>query len=454
MVSNPFLMAETTPRTTPEVTLRRTFTSWWPLAASWLLMAMEQPAIGAVLARLPNPEVNLAAYGGIVYALALIIEAPIIMLLAASTALSKDRLSYDLIKRFMMWAGVTLTVIHLLLALTPLYDLLIVGLMQPPPQIIEPGRIGLLLMLPWSWAIAYRRFQQGVLIRFGYSRAVGFGTGLRLIATFSILVLGYHLAPEPGVIAGSLALSFGVLVEAAYAGLRVRSVVRGPLAEAEPVTPVLDLRTFILFYIPLALTSLIQLFFLPVGSAAMSRMPLPLESLAVWPVFAGISFLLRASGVAFNEVAVALLDEEGSLPVLRRFTIILFTVLMALTALIALTPLADLWFQGLSGLTPQLANMAKRALIIAGLVSGLTVLISWYQGALVSQRQTRPISEAVAVWFAVIAVVAAIGVTWGRFPGLYVVAMGFLLGFTAQTVWLWWRSRPVMAALRKRDGVA
>ena len=65
----------------------RIFHTWWPLAASWLLMGVELPVISAVIARLAYPEISLAAYGGVIYPLALIIESPIIMLLAASTAL-------------------------------------------------------------------------------------------------------------------------------------------------------------------------------------------------------------------------------------------------------------------------------------------------------------------------------------------------------------------------------
>ena len=76
------------------LTLARIARVWWPLAASWLLMGAELPALSAVIARLPHPEINLAAYGGVVFPLALIIESPIIMLLAASTALCKDWASY------------------------------------------------------------------------------------------------------------------------------------------------------------------------------------------------------------------------------------------------------------------------------------------------------------------------------------------------------------------------
>ena len=62
---------------------RRIFKTWWPLAVSWLLMSVELPALSAVIARLPDPEIHLAAYGGVVFPIALIVESPIIMLLAA-----------------------------------------------------------------------------------------------------------------------------------------------------------------------------------------------------------------------------------------------------------------------------------------------------------------------------------------------------------------------------------
>ena len=41
------------------------FGTWWPLALSWLLMGAELPVISAVVGRLPNPEVMLAAFGGV-----------------------------------------------------------------------------------------------------------------------------------------------------------------------------------------------------------------------------------------------------------------------------------------------------------------------------------------------------------------------------------------------------
>ena len=65
----------------------------------WLMMAIEQPAITAVIARLPEPELNLAAFG-VTFSLALIVESPIIQLLTAGTALPKGKQSYERLLRF------------------------------------------------------------------------------------------------------------------------------------------------------------------------------------------------------------------------------------------------------------------------------------------------------------------------------------------------------------------
>ena len=46
------------------------------------------------MARLPQSTVSLAAYGGVVFPVALLVESPILMLLTASTALARD-LAHD-----------------------------------------------------------------------------------------------------------------------------------------------------------------------------------------------------------------------------------------------------------------------------------------------------------------------------------------------------------------------
>ncbi len=429
----------------------RIFRTWWPLAASWFLMGLETPAMSAIVARLPEPNINLAAWGGVVFPLSLIIESPIIMLLAASTALSKDWDSYVKLRRYMMWASGILTALHIAIAFTPLYDLVVLGLIDAPPEIIEPGRIGLRLMLPWTWAIAYRRFNQGVLIRFGHSEAVGIGTAIRLCADG--LVLGYGLlrGDLPGIVVAGLAISSGVVSEAIYAGLRVRPVIRDQLKVAPRVEEPLTVRSFSSFYVPLALTSLITLLTVPIGSAALSRMPMALESLAVWPVVGGLIFMLRSLGVAYNEVAVALLDEPLAMNSLRRFAWYLVAGTTILLFLAAGTELSTFWFGRVSALAPALVDISRKALWFALLLPGLNALLSWFQGLILHSRRTRGITEAVFISLCTTGLVLVLGVAWGRTTGLYVGWAAFSLGALTQSLWLWRRSRPAVKMLTLKD---
>lgn len=421
--------------------MRRIFSAWWPLALSWMLMALELPALTIVVARLANPEINLAAYGGVVFPLALIIESPIIMLLAASTALSKDWASYQRMWRFMMTTSAFLTGIHILIAFTPLYYFIARNVLGAPEAIIEPARLGLMLMTPWTWSIAYRRFHQGVLIRFGRSQTVSVGTGVRLGADVLVLTIGYLLQTVPGIAVATAAVACGVLSEAVYVGIVVRPVLRGALKQAPPVEPSLTWNTFISFYTPLVLTSLLTLIAQPLGSAAISRMPQALESLAVWPVLSGLVFLFRSGGFAYNEVVVALLDEPGAAASLRRFTVWLAAATTTLLLLLAATPLSVIWFEWISALNPELASLARAGLWLALPLPPLAALQSWFQGNILHKRDTKVITEAVVLYLLVIAGLLGGGILWGKIPGLYVgiAAMG---GATlAQTGWMWARQR-------------
>jgi hypothetical protein len=434
-----------------DLPFKRILHTWWPLAASWMLMGAELPALSAVVARLANPEINLAAYGGIVFPLALIVESPIIMLLAASTALSRNYDSYRKVWRYMMFAGGLLTGLHILVAFTPLYYVVVEGILGSPSAIVEPARVGLMIMTPWTWSIAYRRFNQGVLIRFDHSKAVGIGTMVRLSADIIVLAIGYVSGTIPGIVVATCAVACGVISEAIYAGIVVRPVVQRELKVATQVGEPLTLRSFLDFYIPLAMTSLMTLLVNPIGSAALGRMPDPLASLAVWPVVTGLVFMFRSMGMAYNEVVVALLDEPRSTESLRRFTGLLFGAATILLLIITATPLAEVWFREIQGISPALTSLGLLGLWIALPMPGLNVLLSWFQGAILHGRRTRGISEAVAVFLVTASIILWAGVVWGGTSGLYIGLAAFDVAMVAQTLWLRHRSQPALQAAVERD---
>jgi hypothetical protein len=434
--------------TTP-LTMRSITKTWWPLAAGWFLMTVEIPFLSAIIARHPEPEISLASWG-LVFSIALILASPAMMILSASTALSRDWVNYRQVQRYMWTITLLLTTLHALIAFTPLFDLLVVGLLAAPAEIIEPARLGLVIMLPYIAGLAYRRFNYGVLIRFQHTRSVTLGAMVRLLTDLVCVGILYLLGVQSGVIIATVTFTTGILAEAIYSGLRLRPVLN-ELRVVPPTNQVITLNSFAKFYIPLVMTSLLMILVQPIGTAALSRMENPLESLAVWPVIYSLIILWSSAGTAFTEAVVILLEQPRAVTALHNFTMRMATIMVGSLLLMNVTPLAQIWFENIAALPPEMSPIASWSLWAGLLLPGLAFLQSWYTGTLVNMRQTRGITESVAVSLIVHGGILYAGVIWGQAPGIYVGIVGLVAGHVARTVWLWVRTRDAMRSLRARE---
>jgi len=426
------------------------FRMWWPLAGSWLLMGVELLLVAATVSRLANPEIHLAAYGGVVFPLSLLIEAPIIMILVASTALCKDWPAYRLMRNFILTLGGGLTLLHILLAFSPLYGVVVKTLLGSPQSIWEPARMGLQLMTPWTMSIAVRRFFQGIVIRVGRTRLVGMGTLIRLGVSTSVLLGGLAIQTVPGIIVATTALSAGVLVEAGFMFLCVRPLLRDlKQNHAVPQHP-LTLQRLGTFYWPLALTPLIMLATLSIGSAAISRMPRALESLAIWPVLGGLTFVFRSVGIAVQEVVVTFYDRPDFLRPLRQFVWMVSLSASGILLLIAATPLSTIWFESVAALSPELSSLAGTALWVAVILPALSPWENYFQGELVYRGATTFITQAVSLYLLGSSSLLILGIVYGQITGLYVGVAATLTGLSVQMWWLWKHSH----SMREKTQVA
>ena len=412
-------------------------TLWWPLAGSWLLMGVEMPMLTAAMTRMPGGEPHLAAIGSLVYPLSILIEAPIIMLLAASTALVKDLATHAKLLRFAHGASAALTLLHVAVAFSPLFDWVVLDVIGAPRETLAPGRVGMQLMTPWTWAIGYRRFQQGVLIRCGRSDLVGVGTIVRLLCNLLVLSVGLWVGTWPGIVVAACAISVGVTAEAAWAGWSFHRAAK-PALPADPDAELISWSAFASFYAPLAFIPIITIVIQPLGSWAMSEMRGPLQSLAAWPAVYGLVFLSRSVGFAYNEVVVSLSSEPGGRAALRRCGVGIAAFTTAAMALLALTPLGSVWFDVVSGLPEDLTALSRASLPLAILMPCYAVVQNHLQGLMVARKRTRPVTEAVVLYLIVCAACLLAGMRWmPNVPGIQVTLIAFNVAGLAQTWWLW-----------------
>lgn len=423
---------------------RDIFWFWLPLFASWLLMASEGPLISAAINRLPNEVIMLAAQG-IVLSLSVTIESPIINLLATSTALVKDRPTYRLVRQFTLHWILLLTAISLAVAYTPLFDLIVLRAMGTPAEVAQWVRPGMKIMIFWSAAIGWRRFLQGILIHFGYTKRIAWGTAVRLASSGGVAIGLALWSDWPGVVIGSLALMAGVIAEALYAQAAVRPVLRRELAEGTPPAAgkALTYRDLFWFHLPLATTSVLTLLVQPLVAFSLARLDRPTESLASWPLIFQVSLMTRALAFALPEVVIALTKGQDTYQPMRTFSLRLAAISIIFMLLLIFTPLLPFYLLNVQDADPVVAGIASLGISLMLLLPAMTTLVSWLRGLLISQRATATVNGGMFVNLGVTAAVLLTGL-FLRYSGIGTAVVALNLAAAAELLFLLWRAQDVL----------
>ncbi|NSW93592.1 MAG: hypothetical protein HPY62_02660 [Bacteroidales bacterium] len=436
---------------TEKLTYRRIFLFWVPLALTWLMMALEQPILIAFIARLDEAKFNLAAFG-IAGSFAMIIEAPIIMLMSASTALVSGRRSYKKLKKFTDILNAGITGIQLIILIPPVFRFIVTGLMGVPEDVTRIAHVALLIFLPWAASIGYRRFYQGILIRNNLTRRVTYGTIVRL-SVIVIMGLILYTAGVKGAYVGAGAMSLAVLCEAIATRIMVSNTLKTILLREDNENGNLRLRSIAKFYYPLALTSILSLGVHPFVTFFLGRSRMALESLAVLPVVNSLVFIFRSMGLSYQEVNIALIGEKKqNYRMLRNFAVYLGVIVTILISVLAFTPLADLWFINISGLSKELADLSYLPLKILILMPALTVLLNFQRSTQIINGTTGSISVATATELIGIIVVLLVCVVFLNLIGVVAASIAFIVGRGMSNLYLVPKQAAAVASWGNKGG--
>jgi hypothetical protein len=322
-----------------------------------------------------------------------------------------------------------------------------------PPQISRLTFQASLFFLPVPWAIGYRRFYHGLLIQNGRTRSVALGTIIRLLI-MSLSGAGLFLfSPLPGAAVGALSLTIGVLFEALASRLMVAPVLRelqGKTAAAAGAAYSLSYKDIASFYLPLAMTSLLALGINPVVSLFLARGRMAIESLAVWPVIQALLMLFLSFGLSFHETALALLGPGNEhRKELRNFALLLALITLVLFGLFGFSPLATLWFEKVSGLSPDLAAFIRLPVQLLTFMPLLWMALTFQRSILVNARRTAVIPWATAIDFGLILAVLLIGVHFLDAVGVFAAVIALSIGRLGAVGYLLYPCHQVLRGSKK-----
>jgi O-antigen/teichoic acid export membrane protein len=415
-----------------ELTIKKILLFWLPLESTWLMMAMESSLISAFIARMAEPKFNLAAYG-VAFSFILVIEAPILMIISASTALVQDRDSFLKMRyfTFILIGGVTLIMGVVLLPVV--FHFLARQVIHLPERVADLTYQAILISLPVPWAIGIRRFYQGILIRHNRTRLVALGTALRLTTLILLGLALYHFSGLNGASVGASVMTAAVLLESVFSQTMtrpfVKELIQEPQIQGSNKKQSLSYGEIFHFYLPLALTSLLGLGVQPTVTFFVSKSRMALESLAVLPVIIGLVFIFMSCGLSFHEASIALLGEKNrNYKQLGKFALGLSGITVGLFICIGFTPLSHLWFRSVSGLSLELTQFALTPVKILALMPGLWMLLTFQRSVLVNSRHTGPITWATGLELVLVISSLYIGIHYMEALGAIAAVVALVIG--------------------------
>ncbi|MFY9232952.1 MAG: hypothetical protein WAO58_00660 [Fimbriimonadaceae bacterium] len=419
------------------LTQRRIFKFFLPLALSWIFMAFEAPIAHGFIGRLPNAEINLAAWY-LIFTVALWVESPVIDLLATSTTLSKNHQHYVTITRFtqllMLWASV----IHAIFALPPVFDFIMITLLNADPRVAAAGHTAFAIMIPWSALIGWRRYLQGILIRYDMTRWVGYGTAVRVCTVFLTGGGLYMWSALGGAEVAAIAIVASVGAECLFAHIASRPAVSKHLAKDAPTqeSP-LTFAKLARFHLPLTATTMIMMLAFPLIGRALNEAPDRVESLAAWNITIGLLFMMRSITFALTEVVITLADSERSIRQLRRFCLYVGLFMTVLLGIVTATHLDENYFRGVIQAPLAIAVTAHVGVMAALFTPFIGAVQSYVRGMLTAQHLTASRLTAVVVGTLVLAAMLLVGVRLG-WPGMINAGAAITVSMAAELAILGW----------------
>lgn len=420
-----------------------------------MIMVIASPLIGAVLGRLPDVTVHLAAYGA-AQTMAILLESPIIMMLHAGNATARSRTAFSNLGRLMWLFNVAITVLYAAIAFTPAYGWVAQTALGLPPDVAAAARPAFGVLLLWPASIGYRRYWQGLLIRHGRSRWIMLAGFVRLGALTATLFIA-AAAGLPGAFVASLALIASVMAEAAAVGLLARSL-RRELAELEALETLAGsaggpghrgagdaahgavpegLASLFWWYLPLAGTQVLVWLARPMMTAGIARAGLAELSLAAWPVAWATVGVLSNGTRMVQQLTISLVRDGESDRAIRRFVLQVGLLFTGLLTALAFTPLAPVYLEQAIGLPAELMIVSRPVLMIAAAYPMLVAIQNWLQGLLVKSGRTGRINLAAFMGgVTAVGLVFAGALVWGM-PGAPLAAAAAMIGICVEIVALW-----------------
>lgn len=433
------MTATTTPKQTT-VNTKALLSFFLPLAASSMMMMGSHSIISSALARTTNAAVALAAYS-VAQSVSVLFESPCHNIRRMAIALLDDKASYNAIRgASLVIFGIVLSGV-LLVAYGPLGPFVFTRLLgisnELYPDVISTFR----LFTIFPVVSTLRAFYQGLIIKRRKTYIITINMVLRLIL---MVIVAQVLPRVPGITGGgvgAILLAVGVGSEAILAAVTAFTWKKTLGDEPTAGQTTVSTRSALLFYLPLAVASILENFAKPLINSGLARTASPELALAGYQV--AYSFAWIFVGIAFNihQVVIVFGNSAESLAKVRRFVWTVGIITTGSLLLLTFSGATGWIIENIIGVDADIRRTAVNNVVVLAFMPLTFCLSEFFAGTLIVGRQTSSVTMAKLMNTAGIAV-ATFAIA-AFFPQLapYMAGLATLFGSIVEGIVAYWLTR-------------
>jgi progressive ankylosis protein len=400
---------------------RELFKLFAPLAVSGLFFPLARPIMNAAMARSENPEQALAAFA-VALSVTMPIISPLFALRQVTTALSVDRDMLGRIRVLTLALGGLSTLLALIVAVPQVYDFVVIETMGIPSDV---ARIAapVLLILAFSPLLSVGRgYYQGILVHYNKAGPIGTGALVYVLAIAATLLIGHKFWSIEEAFLAAIASVVGQGFYIALVAIPSMPIIRTkmPAYRSELQTSNRSHKYLFLFYLPLAVSTLLGSIGEPAVLAAMARSAAPTASLAAFAVAGALGWLARTPLWNAQQVVIAQASSKSRYCQTRKFMIRMGAVSLCVLALLGGPGISDFVFSMIMGIEGE-----SKALAISGFrwmlpLIFLQAMRSLYHGVLIRMGRAQQIQYATMAKMPMMALTLVLGVSYLDLEGIYI----------------------------------
>lgn len=376
-------------------------TTWWarllfffPLALTQFLITISHTIINSGLARLPQPEISIAAYS-VAKSVMHLAQNPSMMVRQVAVSLVTHKQSYAVVKRVLDILTLAMCVLLGILGWTPMGQWVLSDIMGLSGLTLEQSTWALRVFMFFPITSVTRNLYQGMAILGNNNVVVPIATSIRLATLLGLLAALIRWTQLPGALIGAIAFTVTMAVEAAILWLASRHTITELPQRKSAETP-LTMSTVFRFYWPLMIAAMLGAATIPAVNGALARGERPEMQIAAFAIAWNLSFLVVSPANMMHQVALAFTKDDDKLSYKQTafFALSIGMVLTITQAIMAFTPLAPVVLGSGVGASAHLLPPAIGCMQALVLLPLTRVWREYSWGVLMRKHLTGSISSA------------------------------------------------------------